>query len=100
MKETYELLLKICRYVQRSRKYKSIYVKVSDRELFSNLRHYIFEDIFGNDVIVEARMTCFGKSKSIHKCYMSWVKHPTKTGKPVSTIDLEILINNLDNSYE
>lgn len=101
MKEQHVQMYKACSYILRSRKYRSIYVNVKDQqELFYPARQYTYTDMFGVEVSVEATMTRYGKRRSIHKCYMTWIKHPTKTGKPVSTIDIRLLMDSLINHYD
>jgi hypothetical protein len=101
MLEEHVRLYKACSYVLRSRKYRSIYVNVKDqRELFKPSKQHTYRDMFGVEVSVEMTMTCYGRSRSIHKCYMAWIKHPTKTGKPVSTIDIRLLMDSLINHYD
>lgn len=94
-------LHKACIYVLRSRKHKTIHVKVeAHRELFNPSRQFKYRDMFGEEVIVESSIRYSGSKAQLHRCDMTWIKHPTKTGLPVSTSSIRVLMNNLINHYD
>ena len=93
-------------YVMLSRRYANVYIKKEDQGLFSSVRSYIELPYVGGVGTVVTSSRPYGRSKTKSKCYLHWEDHPHKperNGKPVSSVTIEAVLQNLinnNNAYE
>lgn len=73
-------------HVMRSRMYRSIYVRVEDRE------HFKKDIAVAEGCVIRPRLSIYGRKANMHKCYAEWLKHPIRAGKPVRKEEMKEML--------